>query len=121
MGTRQGEDWQEGVVSVDWVKGHFDHTAECLIAQPVSAPPLPLHPEVLELTEHLLSLGVPTSEILVQNQKMLEKFGNVCATSQFRVFLEHKVCFFFSFLLMKKCYCTMHVRTAYMCAVIHSG
>ena len=97
---RQGAgDWREGVVSIDWVKGHFTHAAECLIARPTAAPPLPLHPEVVELTEHLLSLGVPTSEILVQNQQMLQKLGDVCATSTSRIFLEHKVGTVSSFLV----------------------
>ena len=83
--------WQSSVVCIDWVKGNFDHAAECLITRPVAAPALSLHPDVYTQAENLISLGVPTSEILVQNQQLLEGLGGVCATSEYRVFLEHKV------------------------------
>ena len=90
--TQADTDWRSGIVCIDGVIGNFCHAAECIIARPVQAPPLPLHPDVRTQAENLLSLGVPTSDILVRNQQLLESLGGFCATAEYRIFLEHQVC-----------------------------
>jgi hypothetical protein len=86
------KEWTADIVGIEAVRGYFDHATECLIARPVAAPPLPLHPDVRTQALQLIEMGAPPSEILLRNTELLEQLGGVSATDKYRVFLEHKVC-----------------------------
>lgn len=83
----------ETLVRVEKVEGHLVHADACIVARPIAAPVLPLHPDVRDQAVQLLGKGVRSSTVLYENQHFLiREFGGAVATKKHRLVLDPQVC-----------------------------
>jgi hypothetical protein len=85
-------DGQHSLVYVKGIKGRFEHTSECVIARPIAAPVLRLHPVVREQAAQLLRMNVRATQVLYENMQLLSRdFDGAIATDQHRLLLDAQV------------------------------
>jgi hypothetical protein len=93
--TTVGKKCTDGGFSPAYVKsirGRFEHTSECVIARPIAAPVLKLHPLVREHAAQLVRMNVRSAQILYENMQYLSReFDGAIATEEFRLLLLAQV------------------------------
>lgn len=91
---REGNDKAvETLICIERLEGQLTHSDACLIARPIAAPVLPLHPLVRDQAKQLMDRGVRSSTVLYENQLLLcRDFGGAVATKKNRLLLVSQVC-----------------------------
>ena len=91
---REGNDRdKEALIRIEKLKGQLIHADACLVARPIAAPVLSLHPAVREQARQLVEKGVRSSTVLFENQQFLFRdFAGAVATKKHRLVLEPQVC-----------------------------
>lgn len=89
---RMVKPWQERVMFVRSMSGTGTHSEECLMARPLRAPTLVLHPDMVQQVLRLLALKVPPAEILADNIRLLrDTYGSRTTMGEFRLLLDNQV------------------------------
>jgi hypothetical protein len=90
--VKKSADGHHSLVYVKGIKARFEHTSECIIARPIAAPVLRLHPVVREQAAQLLRMNVRATQVLYENMQLLSRdFDGAIATDQHRLLLDAQV------------------------------
>lgn len=106
--------WEDRVLYVSHVSAFAAHSPECMLAEPVRPPVLPLHPDVQKQVLRLLALRVPPAEILADNVRLIrDSHCNKPVTDEYRLYLENQVCLERGVVLSHRAITKMSINAGY--------